>query len=126
MDSHLDVDFERSDADPRLLSAIAAGIFLFVVAVPLLIPVFFPQTLVRRTAEAPEVSHAAPRLAVHPRADLARFKRAEDIETNSYGWTDRAHGVVRIPVTRAMDILARRGPQWPAPEPQISGAKPDD
>ena len=117
MDGHSEVDFERSDADPRLLSAIAAGILVFVIAVPLLIPVIYPQTLVRRTAEAPHISHSAPRLAVHPLADLARFKRAEDIEVESYGWIDRDRSLVRIPVAQAMDILARRGPQWPSPEP---------
>lgn len=117
MHNNPDVDFERSDADPRLLSAIAAGVLLFVIAVPLLIPVVYPQTLVRRTAEAPRISHSAPRLAVHPRADLARFKRAEAVEMGGYGWIDRDRDVVRIPVARAMDILAQRGPQWPAPEP---------
>ena len=117
MDTDSEVDFERSDADPGLLAAIAAGIFVFVTAVPLLITVIYPQTLVRHTAEAPRISHSAPRLAVPPRVDLARFKHAEDSEVESYGWIDRGQGVVRIPVVRAMDILARRGPQWPSPEP---------
>ncbi len=28
---------------------------------------------------------------------------------NSYGWVDRKHGVIRIPIERAMDLVAQRG-----------------
>jgi hypothetical protein len=28
---------------------------------------------------------------------------------NSYGWVDRSNGIVRIPISRAMDLLLQRG-----------------
>jgi len=115
MDSNPDVDFERSDADPKLIGWISAGIASFVVLVPLLIPLFFPQILDRRTAQPPDISDAAPRLAVHPRNDLGRFKNAENNTLHDYAWVDRAHGTVRIPIEHAMDMLAKQGPQWPKP-----------
>ena len=35
--------------------------------------------------------------------------------TDSYGWVDRDHGVVRIPVARAMERLLQKGlPGWPS------------
>jgi hypothetical protein len=30
-------------------------------------------------------------------------------QLNSYGWIDQSNGVVRIPIERAMDLLAKRG-----------------
>lgn len=43
----------------------------------------------------------------------------EDKMLNGYGWVDQAHGIVRIPIDRAMDLVAQRGlparPQTTAP-----------
>ncbi|MCC6661243.1 MAG: hypothetical protein IT437_10195 [Phycisphaerales bacterium] len=53
-----------------------------------------------------------------PPGDLARTRRREDEHLLGYGWIDRDHGVVRIPITRAMELLAapgggRNGPGTP-------------
>ena len=50
-----------------------------------------------------------PRLQVTPQADLEQMRRAEDAVLNSYGWVDRKAGTVRIPIDRAMELLAQRG-----------------
>ena len=50
-----------------------------------------------------------PRLQVDDAADLVQFKQAEDAILNSYGWVDPNSGQVRIPVDRAIDLLAERG-----------------
>ncbi|HWO42747.1 MAG TPA: hypothetical protein VNO43_13185 [Candidatus Eisenbacteria bacterium] len=50
-----------------------------------------------------------PRLQVAPRADLARMRAAEEKELETYGWVDRDKQVVRIPIDRAMQLLAERG-----------------
>jgi len=115
MDHNPDVDFERADADPKLIMSIGGGIAVFVALVPLSIPVFFPQARQLVEAKPPAISDAAPRLAVHPRDDLARFRGAEEDVLHGYAWIDRDHGVVRIPIERAMEILAKQGPQWPKP-----------
>ncbi|MDB6111506.1 MAG: hypothetical protein JWR69_3256 [Pedosphaera sp.] len=50
-----------------------------------------------------------PRLQVSPPLDLAELRTREDAELNSYGWIDRTSGVVRIPIDRAIDIIAQKG-----------------
>lgn len=51
----------------------------------------------------------APRLQGNPGTDMARFRREEQARLDEYGWVDRRGGVARIPVARAMEILAARG-----------------
>jgi hypothetical protein len=55
-----------------------------------------------------------PRLQADPAADLARLRREEDQQLSSYGWANRKEGKVRLPIDRAIDILAERG----LPEPK--------
>jgi len=50
-----------------------------------------------------------PRLQVAPETDLAAFRAREDAELEHYGWIDRKAGVVRLPIERAMDLIAQRG-----------------
>jgi len=57
-----------------------------------------------------------PRLQPSPPRDMDEL-RAKDRETlTTYGWVDRAGGVARIPVDRAIDILAERGLGPPPPK----------
>ncbi len=80
-------------------------------------PLIFPQSMQHRSPSAPPALTAdAPQLAVTPRQDLQRFNRSEAQFEQSYGWTDRSKGAVRIPIGRAMELLGQRGlPGWPAP-----------
>ena len=39
--------------------------------------------------------------------DLRSLRAREDGELHSYGYVDKTRGVVRIPIERAMDLLAR-------------------
>jgi hypothetical protein len=96
---------------------LAAGLALFVIATPLLMPFVFPQSMLHRTPAAPPALSAdAPQLEITPRQDRQRFQRSEAQFEQSYGWTDRGTGAVRIPVSRAMRLLAERGlPGWPTP-----------
>jgi len=47
-----------------------------------------------------------PRLQVSPAQDLKELRAAEDAMLHSYGWVDQQAGVVRIPIERAMELLA--------------------
>ncbi len=49
-----------------------------------------------------------PRLQVHAPEDLKKLREQEDSMLTSYGWVDKQNGIVRIPVERAMELLARR------------------
>jgi len=50
-----------------------------------------------------------PRLQESPALDLLRFRAREEERLSTYGWVDRPNGVVRIPIERAMEIVAREG-----------------
>lgn len=50
-----------------------------------------------------------PHLLVVPGQELKTMRAAEDSMLNSYAWVDREKGVVRIPIKRAIDVLAQRG-----------------
>ena len=50
-----------------------------------------------------------PRLERTPVRDLREIRAAEEQALNRYGWVDPDKGIVRIPVSRAMEILAQRG-----------------
>jgi hypothetical protein len=50
-----------------------------------------------------------PRLEESPILDLQRMRAAEDQVLNSYAWIDKQNGIVRIPISQAMDLLVQRG-----------------
>jgi hypothetical protein len=50
-----------------------------------------------------------PRLQTQPFKDVWELKAAERGVLHSYGWVDRASGVVHIPIDRAMQITLQRG-----------------
>jgi hypothetical protein len=50
-----------------------------------------------------------PRLQVNPPAELDRFAAEEAARLAGYSWADREKGTVRIPIDRAIDIVAQRG-----------------
>ena len=51
--------------------------------------------------------------------DLADLHEREDLLLNYYSWVDRSKGTVRIPIERAMELIAQRGlPVAPAEQQQ--------
>lgn len=50
-----------------------------------------------------------PRLQADPHSDLLRLRASEDSVLSGYAWVNRDSGFVRIPVERAMAILAAKG-----------------
>jgi len=50
-----------------------------------------------------------PRLQVNPAKDIQEMRAAEDATLNSYGWVNPEAGIVRIPIDRAIEILAQKG-----------------
>lgn len=59
--------------------------------------------------------------------DTADLHAREDLLLDHYSWVDRSKGTIRIPVERAMELIAQRGlpvAQQPAPaEPLMAGDK---
>jgi len=52
---------------------------------------------------------AAPRLETNERIENNEFRLQEEQKLHSYGWVDQQGGAVRIPIDRAMDLIAQRG-----------------
>ncbi len=50
-----------------------------------------------------------PRLETNEPSEITSFRVQEEQTLNSYGWVDQSAGVVRIPIDRAMELLAQRG-----------------
>ena len=50
-----------------------------------------------------------PRLERNERVEIQDFRLKEEQTLNSYGWVDEKGGVVRIPIERAMQLVAQRG-----------------
>ncbi len=74
----------------------------------------------------PRMLAPAPQLQVLPPADLERFRAQEDAQLNSYGWVDKPNGIVRIPIARAMELIAQRGlPVRGSTTPDSSGITPE-
>lgn len=51
----------------------------------------------------------APVLQAYPKAEMRQFREQENAVVSSYGWANREQGAVRIPVDRAVELLAERG-----------------
>jgi hypothetical protein len=64
-----------------------------------------PPPMMATKAEPPP----EPRLQVRPQGDYERFRAREEAALHGYGWVDRERGVVKIPIERAIEILAERG-----------------
>ena len=54
-------------------------------------------------------SFPQPRLETDERGQIYSFRLQEEQKLHSYGWVDQNAGVVRIPIDRAMELIAERG-----------------
>lgn len=96
-------------AVPRI-AAVAAGI-VAVIGVTLVVARFVVGAIAE-PAVAPGPPHGEePSLQPHPASDLAAYRAEKARQLEGYGWVDRGHGIVRIPIERAMALYARQHPQ---------------
>jgi hypothetical protein len=119
--------------DIRIRPIVAAFVGLAVVTVgvlPLvyvLLRVFTASDLARSAPASPLAASYGrqappePRLQIAPRDDLRRLREREEALLHGYGWVDRDTGVARIPIERAIELLATRGLPAEAAPPAGSG-----
>lgn len=108
-----DIAVERRDVPLPLPAALAAGVAVFLLVSFVALALIYPRAL-HGPSDAPRIVTAGPRLEVNPAGDLAAFRAGEQRALGSYGWIDRAHGVVRIPIDQAMHDVAAGGiKDWP-------------
>jgi hypothetical protein len=108
--------YERRDASPASLLKFGAGLLLILVFSLFGMKwMFFYFAKVQQLGppaspfENARVLPPEPRLQVHPKADLEKYRESEIQILTTYGWVDKQNGVVRIPIDRAMDLLLERG-----------------
>ena len=114
----VDSGYETTDVNPWTLlgwvGLLAAVLVLSVVAALVLFDVFAEQAARRD----PKVSPLAPaenqvppepRLVVREHADLVSVLKGEEEILDTYGWVDKERGIVRVPIARAMELLAKEG-----------------
>ncbi|MCS6953361.1 MAG: hypothetical protein RMK57_02685 [Bryobacterales bacterium] len=106
--------YETRDANIRGLTLSLVGLFVLLVISLLAMGWMFWYLAAKEegavtAAPAQRELPPAPRLQVTPESDLEAVRRAEAALLNSYGWVDRDAGIVRIPIDRAMELLAERG-----------------
>jgi hypothetical protein len=65
-------------------------------------------------AAFPPRSRTGPQLEVAPAGERRAIEARGRARLADYGWVDREDGIARIPIGRAMAILAEQG--WPDPE----------
>lgn len=64
-----------------------------------------PPPMATELPDAPPV----PRLQARPIETLEALRAKEEALLSSYGWADREQGLVRVPIARAIEIMAARG-----------------
>ena len=107
---------EPSDLKPRAIVVFLVLLGVMIVGV-LVVSAWIHEYSAARLArmEAPpsplakQAPPAEPRLQVFAPRQMQEFRAAEEATLNSYDWVNRAAGVVRIPIDRAMQLLAERG-----------------
>jgi hypothetical protein len=121
-------DFEREDLSP-------GGVFYFMAGLAIVgIVIYFIVVGMYRFLDRYEREHQAvvsplvtsppytrvvgpqsteafpqPRLEVNERTQLRDIIQKQDETLATYGWVDKEKGTVRIPIDRAIDLIAERG-----------------
>jgi hypothetical protein len=112
--------YETTDVNPRTLLAwvalLAGVIVLSVVAALVFFDVFAEQAARRDPkisplAPAESQTPPEPRLIVKEHEDLVVVRKEEEELLDTYGWIDKDRGIVRVPVARAMELVAKEGLQ---------------
>ena len=110
---------EETDINVWAVGKFAAALMLVGVAVIFLLFGLFRYLLSREggppagrsqvAASEPAKAFPQPQLQENEVLDLKAIRAAEDRVLHSYAWIDPEANVVRIPIDRAMDLLAERG-----------------
>ena len=111
-----DVGHEQSDVNIRAIVLFAVA--LLIAAIVIHVGLYWLLELYRAespretpVAGAPRVEEQVPepRLRISPRVDLDEMRAAQERQLTTYGWLDKETQTVRIPIDRAMELLAKRG-----------------
>jgi hypothetical protein len=85
-----------------LVCVITYGMFRYLKANP-------PESVENPLGASQRIFPPAPRLEVHAATDMKDFLAQENQQLSTYGWVDRKAGIIRIPISRAIDLQLERG-----------------
>src|ERR1043166_2063134 len=107
--------YERKDLSPRAIALFGVALSIVIVlsaGIVTLFQLYAGSRFARRQAPRPPLVVARkatePRLQVNAPGELRTIREAEDRMLNSYGWVDPQGETVRMPLDRAMEILAQK------------------
>lgn len=76
----------------------------------------YPYAMADRSRALPLPVYPNPRLQPDPAADMRRYQVSELKQLNTAGWNDPQQQIAHIPISTAMQQIAREGiPGWPTP-----------
>jgi hypothetical protein len=125
---------ESRDTGVTLIALSAAGLAVVVLIVFLLMWGTF--NLLKTDEQKSDVSLSPlapatqvppqPRIEEHPWEQLQQLRARENRELSTYGWQDQKAGIVRIPIDRALDMIAQKGlpAQLPGQAPGVAKPAP--
>ena len=113
------MDEIKQDVNVRAVTKFGLGLTGGIIFVAFLMWFLFDQFAIRETRRSPQPERMEasnpqkeppePRLQPNPPMDLKEFRAGEETILNNYGWIDPEKGIVRIPVARAMELVAKEG-----------------
>ena len=120
--------FEREDLSSRSALYFLAGLVLVCVVVYLIVfgmyrfldsyatahqppmsPMVTPEADTRAVTPQNAETFPQPRLEENERTQFRSFIEDQDRKLATYDWVDKDRGTVRIPIDRAMELIAQRG-----------------
>jgi len=134
-DNNPSVAHEHTDADSHAITRFGISLAFLIVVSQLLLWWVFDHFSERETKLSPHVPaiirtqaptlppeprlQGNPPLDVNPRLDLKQMRENEDAFLNHYGWIDPDHGIVHVPIDKALEIVAQTGlPKFKPMEPK--------
>lgn len=116
---HNDGGHEHRDVNVVAVTRFGLGLAAGVVVAGFLMWFLFDRFAARETRSSPlpapmsmsdpEKEPPEPRLQPAPIVDLKEVRAAEEAILSHYAWVDPDKGIVRIPIDRAMDLIAKEG-----------------
>ena len=99
---------EPEGVSARPVLYVAVGFLLFVGACLGGLYVYY-RDVVRNGPTARAEPFPAPQLQSAPLSDLQKLQQKQQGQLQGYAWVDKDQGIVRIPIERAMQIVAAKG-----------------
>jgi hypothetical protein len=108
--------YEAHDLSVRGIAWFGAGIFLMIIVSAVVLVWLYgafnaaqPQVAQPAIAVVEPTPSPQAALQANPASNLQVLRARENAILNSYGWVDKQAGIARIPIDRAIDLLAQEG-----------------